>query len=71
MKLKGREGWGKVQVFLIKTFLTKGWWRGGGEGKMVGIEEGTCWDEHWVLYACDESQESTPQNQEHTVYTVC
>ena len=24
---------------------------GGGEGKwMMDIEEGTCWDEHWVLY---------------------
>ena len=23
----------------------------GGRGKLVmGIEEGTCWDEHWVLY---------------------
>ena len=28
------------------------WVDGGGErGKWVmGIEEGTCWDEHWVLY---------------------
>ena len=24
---------------------------GGRKGKWVmGIEEGTCWDEHWVLY---------------------
>ena len=24
---------------------------GGKEGRVgVGIEEGTCWDEHWVLY---------------------
>ena len=27
----------------------------GGEGKWVmGIEEGTCWDEHWVLPVSDE-----------------
>ena len=24
-------------------------------------EEGTCWDEHWVLYTSDESRESTPE----------
>ena len=24
-------------------------------------EEGTCWDEHWVLYVSDESWESTPK----------
>ena len=24
-----------------------------------GIKEDTCWDEHWVLYAEDESLEST------------
>ena len=23
---------------------------GGREGKVMAIEEGTCWDEHWVLY---------------------
>ena len=29
---------------------------GGGRGKWVmGIEEGTCWDGHWVLYVSDES----------------
>ena len=35
---------------------------GGAErvGKRVmSIVEGTCWDEHWVLYISDESQEST------------
>ena len=33
------------------------WGSGGGErGKWVmGIEEGTFWDEHWVLYGSDES----------------
>ena len=33
-----------------------------GWGKWVtGIEEGTCWDEHWVLHVSDEPQESTPE----------
>ena len=33
-------------------------------GKWVmGIEEGTCWDEHWVLYASDEPRESTPKTK--------
>ena len=33
-----------------------------GQGKWVmGIEEGTCWDEHWVMYGSDESQDSTPE----------
>ena len=33
-----------------------------GLGRWVmGFEEGTCWDEHWVLYVSDESQESTPE----------
>ena len=27
----------------------------------MGIEEGTCWNEHWVLYVIDESQEFTPE----------
>ena len=37
-------------------------------GKWVmGIEEGNCWDEHW-LYESDESWESTPEAK---IYTVC
>ena len=32
-----------------------------------GIEEGTCWDEHRVLYVSDESWESTPR----TKSTLC
>ena len=35
-------------------------WRG-REKWVVGIEEGTCWDEHWVLYVSDESWESIPE----------
>ena len=35
---------------------------GGGWAKWVmGIKEGTCLDEHWVLYARDESLNSTPE----------
>ena len=33
-----------------------------GGGKWVmGTEEGTCWDERWVLYVRDESLGSTPE----------
>ena len=35
----------------------------------MGIEEGTCWDEHWVLYESDESQDSTPKTKS-TLYTL-
>ena len=35
---------------------------GQGEGKWVmRIEEGTGWDEHWVLYVSDKSLGSTPE----------
>ena len=27
----------------------------------MGIKEGTCCDEHWVLYVSDESLNSTPE----------
>ena len=37
----------------------------------MAIEEGICWDEHWVLYVSDIFITGIyPQNQEHTVYTV-
>ena len=29
----------------------------------MGIEEGICWDEHWVLYVNEESWESTPKTK--------
>ena len=28
---------------------------------LMGIKEGTCCDEHWVLYVRDESLNSTPE----------
>ena len=28
---------------------------------MMGIEKGTCWDEHGILYVSNESWESTPK----------
>ena len=28
----------------------------------MGIEESTCYDEHWVLYVNDESLNSTPES---------
>ena len=34
----------------------------GGLAKwMIGIKEGTCGDEHWVLHVSDESPNSTPE----------
>ena len=45
----------------------------GGMGEkgtwVMDIEEGTCWDEHWVLYVSDESRESTPKTKS-TFYTL-
>ena len=36
----------------------------GESGKwVISIEEGTCWDEHWVLYVSDKSRESTPKTK--------
>ena len=36
---------------------------------VMGIEEGTCWDEHWVSYVSAESRESTPKTK-GTLYTL-
>ena len=45
--------------------------RGRERGKWVmGTEEGTCWDEHWVLYVRDESQESTPKPRAHCIHCM-
>ena len=35
---------------------------------MIGIKEGTCWDEHWVWYVSNESRESAPEVKS-TLYT--
>ena len=36
---------------------------------VMGIEEGACWDEHWVsLYVSEESQEPTPKTKRHCIY---
>ena len=44
---------------------------GGGKGGkwMMGTEEGTCWDEHWVLYVSNKSWESTLKTKS-TLYTL-
>ena len=34
---------------------------GGWATCVMGIKEGTCWDEHWVLYVSDESVGSMPE----------
>ena len=45
--------------------------QGGEQGKWVmGIEEGTFWDEQWVLHVSDESQESTPEAQSKLNYAL-
>ena len=31
---------------------------------MLDIKEGTCWDEHWVLYVSHESLNSIPENKQ-------
>ena len=36
---------------------------------LMGIEEGPCWDEHWVLYVSDEPWEPTPQTK-NTLYIL-
>ena len=42
----------------------------GERGKWVmGTEEGTCWDEHWVFYVNNESWESTPKTKS-ILYTL-
>ena len=45
-----REG-AKTQETPKNQEQTEGLWGVGGWGGWVmGIEEGTCWDEHWMLY---------------------
>ena len=29
---------------------------------VMGIKEGACWDEHWVLHVSDASPNSVPEN---------
>ena len=35
---------------------------GGWAKRVMGIKEGTCWDEHWGLYISDESLNSPETN---------
>ena len=37
-----------------------GYWLWGRTKKVKGIQEGTGWGEHWVLYVCDELLNSIP-----------
>ena len=53
----------------VATEAQEGWGPEGQGRWMMGTEEGTCWDEHWVLYVSDESQESTPEAKS-TLYTL-
>ena len=38
-----------------------GRWVGGWAKRVMGMKEGTCGDEHWLLYVRDESLGSTPE----------
>jgi len=38
--------------------------RGGWGSLVMGIKEGTCWMEHWVLYANHESWNTTPKTND-------
>ena len=38
--------------------------------RVMGTEEGTCWNEHWVLYGSDESQKSTPKPRAHCLHCM-
>ena len=50
------------RLLTIKNKLRVDGGRENGWAKWVmGIKEGTCYDEHWVLYVRDESLNSTPE----------
>ena len=57
---KEREGNHKRLLMMENK---QGWWSGGwGWAKWVlGNKEGTCDDEHWMLYVSDGSFYSTPE----------
>ena len=42
---------------------TEGCWKGGGAKWVMSIKEGSCQDEHWVLYVSNESLGSTPETK--------
>ena len=49
---------------LLNTENKQDCWRGVGWGWtewVMGIKEGTFWDEHWVSYVRGESLDSTPE----------
>ena len=41
--------------------LRVGRWLAGWARWVMGVKEGTCWVERWVLYVSDESLGSTPE----------
>lgn len=59
-----KEKWEREKLEETLKFREQieGWWReGGGEWARweMGIKEGTCYDEYWVLYVSGESQNCT------------
>ena len=68
MKHRGREANHKRLLNTENKLRVDG--RMGERVKWVmRIEEGTCWNEHWVLYVSDEPWESTPKTKS-TLYTL-
>ena len=59
---KRRDG-KKTQETLNDREQIEGWWSevGGRATWVMGIKEGTCYDQHWVFYVSDESLNSTPE----------
>ena len=45
---------------------------GGWRKWEMGIEEGICWDDYWVLYDSDESRGSTSETKTalYTLYVI-
>ena len=63
---KKKEGEGETNHKRLFTTENKlrvdgGRWVGGWAKWVMGIKEGTCYDEQWVLYVSDESLNSTPE----------
>ena len=50
-----------LKRLLMMKRVDGGRWVGGWARWVMGIKDGTCCDEPWVLYVSDESLNSTPE----------
>ena len=67
---RGIKGDGNKPQETLNREQTEVWWRevGGGWTQWVmGSKWGICYEEHWVLYAPDESLNSSPETN-NTLY---